>query len=360
MRAYSSILLTLCVLALATTARAEDQMPWQVNVETAQQLAAKTNRLVLIHFWAPWCKPCMRLEKEVFSRADTAKALEANFVFVKVNADEAPGTTRSFGVSSLPTDVIVTPQGRLVSQFQSPPTATQYITQLNQAAAGHRELARRSSQPAGPTAAAVAPAANAAVAPVAPPAIPAAASPAPAPVSSAAMPADPNVVASAPVATDRYAEYYRQQQLAQAGATPPAAAPVTIPPQAPAVHQPAGAAPFGAAASTADPSQPPPVAQQAPVAPQPPGMAQSQTVVPAQQTPMAAQASPGGAGYPPQQATSIFMTPPADKTSAERRGSPSVHGGGLSSAKIYLDGSHSARFLGAGEQKHGENQDFER
>jgi thioredoxin-like negative regulator of GroEL len=285
-------------------------MPWQVNVETAQQIAAKTNRLVLIHFWAPWCKPCMRLEKEVFSRADTAKSLEANFVFVKVNADEAPGTTRSFGVSSLPTDVIVTPQGRLVSQFQSPPTATQYITQLNQAAAGHRELARRSSQPAGPAAAAVAPAANTAVAPVVAPAAPAAASPAPAPVSSAAMPADPNVVASAPVATDRYAEYYRQQQLAQAGATPAAAAPAAMPPQAPAVQQPAAApqppeAALYAAAPTVDPSQQPPAAQQAPPAAQPPAVVQPQPVTqaqPAPQTPMAAQASPGGAGYPPQEA----------------------------------------------------------
>lgn len=311
MRAYSSFLLTLCALALATTARAEDQMPWQVNVETAQQLAAKTNRLVLIHFWAPWCKPCMRLEKEVFSRADTAKSLEANFVFVKVNADEAPGTTRSFGVSSLPTDVIVTPQGRLVSQFQSPPTATQYITQLNQAAAGHRELARRNAPPAAPAAAAASPAPQTVVAPVAAPPAPAAASPAPAPVTSAAMPTDPNVVAAAAAPTDRYAEYYRQQQLAQAGSpNAPAAAPA-VPPQSPAIQQPAAvaqppeAAPQAATAPTADPSMQVPVAQSAPPTAQPPVAAQSHPIAqpqPGAQTPMAAQASPGGAGYPPQEA----------------------------------------------------------
>ena len=127
------------------SAAAEDKMPWQPNLEAAQQLAARTNRLVLIHFWAPWCQPCMRLERDVFSQAETARALEANFVLVKLNSDEAPGTTRMYGVSSLPTDVIIQPNGRLVSQFQSPPTANQYVAQLNQAAAGHRELRAKSS-----------------------------------------------------------------------------------------------------------------------------------------------------------------------------------------------------------------------
>lgn len=305
MRAFSRILLALCALTLALPARAEDQMPWQVNVETAQQLAARTNRLVLIHFWAPWCKPCMRLEKEVFSRADTAKALEANFVFVKVNADEAPGTTRSFGVSSLPTDVIVTPQGRLVSQFQSPPTAAQYITQLNQAAAGHRELARRSPGPAVPPAAATAPvttpAPQAVVAPVAAPPTPAVAAPAPAPVTSAAMPLDPNATGAAPAPTDRYAEYYPQQQLAQGAAASPAPAAPVAGPQPPAFQQPASVAPPVAVAPPSDsPAQPPAASPvQQPVA------AQSQPVAaspPAPQTPMTAQASPGGAGYPPQEA----------------------------------------------------------
>ena len=51
------------------------------------------------------------------------------------------GTARLYGVSSIPTDVIITPNGRLVSQLQSPPSANQYVAQMNQAATGHRELA---------------------------------------------------------------------------------------------------------------------------------------------------------------------------------------------------------------------------
>ena len=82
----------------------------------------------------------MQLEKEVFSRPEVGRALEANFVPVKLNVDEAPATARMYGVTSLPTDVILTPSGRFVAQLQSLPTANQYLAQRNRLADGHRQL----------------------------------------------------------------------------------------------------------------------------------------------------------------------------------------------------------------------------
>src|SRR5689334_6705470 len=61
----------LIAIASNIAAVADDQMPWLPSLEAAQQVAARTNRLVLIHFWAPWCQPCMRLEREVFSKPET-------------------------------------------------------------------------------------------------------------------------------------------------------------------------------------------------------------------------------------------------------------------------------------------------
>ncbi len=82
----------------------------------------------------------MQLESEVFSSAEVAAALEANFVLVKLNVDDSPGTARIYGVSSIPADVIISPSGQLVSQLQSPPTVNQYIAQLTNAAKGYRDL----------------------------------------------------------------------------------------------------------------------------------------------------------------------------------------------------------------------------
>jgi thiol-disulfide isomerase/thioredoxin/YHS domain-containing protein len=199
------------LVAMTASARGQEPIPWQPNLETAQQLAAQSNRLVLVHFWAPWCQPCLRLDKEVFAHAETASALNPTFVFVKLNVDEAPGTARLYGVSSLPTDVILAPNGRLVSQIQSPPTAAQYIAQMNQAAAGHRDLVRRSqAQAAG-----------------APPRTPDASYPL-GTTAPAAGTASANVAPSTGVANpqieptqsaysnDRYAEYLREHPGAQA------------------------------------------------------------------------------------------------------------------------------------------------
>ena len=127
------------VFCLAAQAAAQDAIHWEPNLETAQRVAAQTNRLILIHCWAPWCGPCMKLEHEVFSQAETGRALEANFVMVKLNFDDAPGTVRHYGVTSLPSDVIVTPAGQVVSRVNSPPTTAMYIAQMNKIADGVKQ-----------------------------------------------------------------------------------------------------------------------------------------------------------------------------------------------------------------------------
>jgi len=266
------------LVAMVSMATAENQIPWQTNLETAQQIAARTNRLVLVHFWAPWCKPCTRLDNEVFSRPETARALDPNYVMVKLNFDEAPGTARLYGVSSLPTDVIITPGGRLVSAIQSPPTATQYVAQMNQAAAGHRELSRQSQggtvqppQVAGAPNTYPASTNVSAIAPQTPPATILVAGNSPAPQQS-------------PYPNDRYAEYYAQQQQAQP--QPPQQQPAPqqqpvasyAPPMAPPAVQAQVAAPPQMAPQAA-PVYPPQQQQQPPAVQVNPAIQQSQTAV---------------------------------------------------------------------------------
>ena len=133
------------ILLVAGTASMADEMHWQPNLETAQRVASESSRLILVHFWAPWCRPCMRMEKEVFARPETGRGLQANFVLVKLNVDDSPSTARLYGVTSLPADVILTPKGQLVAQLESPPTAGQYINQLNQIAAGYTKMSQTAS-----------------------------------------------------------------------------------------------------------------------------------------------------------------------------------------------------------------------
>lgn len=61
----------------------------------------KSEKPVIVDFWAPWCTPCRRispiLEEMSESRGDVR--------FVKLNVDDNPATAMNYGVSSIPTIV---------------------------------------------------------------------------------------------------------------------------------------------------------------------------------------------------------------------------------------------------------------
>jgi thioredoxin 2 len=54
---------------------------------------------LLVDVWAPWCGPCRAMAPN-FERA--ADMLEPEVRLLKLNADEAPEVTASFGVSGIP------------------------------------------------------------------------------------------------------------------------------------------------------------------------------------------------------------------------------------------------------------------
>ncbi|HEY4311452.1 MAG TPA: thioredoxin family protein [Pirellulales bacterium] len=118
---------------------------WESDLEAAKQTAARTNRLVVIHFGAPWCQPCQQLERDVFSQPGFGSDLTANYVGVKLNYDSFPATARQYGVQSIPTDVVITPQGQLIERVQSPLSSTEYSTSLTRVA----NAARGGQSPAG-------------------------------------------------------------------------------------------------------------------------------------------------------------------------------------------------------------------
>jgi thiol-disulfide isomerase/thioredoxin/YHS domain-containing protein len=110
---------------------------WQHDLESAKATARQTGRLVLVHFWSPTCPPCVKLESAVFNQPGVANALQAQFVPVKLNANEHPETAQSFGITHLPTDVVMTAEGQVLGKTISPPTAVAYLTETNQLARRH-------------------------------------------------------------------------------------------------------------------------------------------------------------------------------------------------------------------------------
>jgi len=120
----------LASLLLALTATAQELgIHWQQDIESAKIQARQSGRLVLVHVVADGCGPCRALESNVFNQPGVAGAIEARFVPVQLNANEFPAIAQGFGITRVPTDVIITPEGQIVGKQISPATPSSYVAE---------------------------------------------------------------------------------------------------------------------------------------------------------------------------------------------------------------------------------------
>ncbi|MBN1589714.1 MAG: thioredoxin family protein, partial [Pirellulales bacterium] len=126
--------LVAAVLLAACQAQGQVSLQWETNLEIARQQAAAANRLVLIHFSAPWCSACRKMEQEVFSHPTVQAAIAADYVPVQLNVDHNRPVSLQYGINRLPTDVVITPDGQLLERQPGFMERYQYISRLRQIA----------------------------------------------------------------------------------------------------------------------------------------------------------------------------------------------------------------------------------
>lgn len=147
------------LLGAAPLARAdESSSPWQTDLETAKQLAHSSRRLVLVHFWAPWCSACTKMENDVYAQPGYHQALAGMYVPVKLNADANHELVQQLGVAALPTDVVILPSGQVVDRVQGAQDPRTHMARMT-------EIARRVNPAAQPGAIVQNPAAQPGAAP---------------------------------------------------------------------------------------------------------------------------------------------------------------------------------------------------
>lgn len=220
----ASVLGILILPTLALTAQAQEGLRWERSLDSARQMAAASNRLLLLHFWDEGCAPCQRLEQNVFRQPAFGQTLSPHYVAVKVKMSDNQPLVKQYGIDRMPMDVVTTPRGQPLFKAVSPQDSQQYVGQLMQVAfnaqRGTQQAARpnETSMNVGNPAATMPPA-DAGMAPsynTAPSSN--------SPIANGLPDSSPSLSStpSKPATTDdRYADYYARRQATNQDAAPP-------------------------------------------------------------------------------------------------------------------------------------------
>ncbi len=87
----------------------------------------KSDKPVLVDFWAVWCGPCQVLGPIV---EEVAQAVGEKVKIGKLNVDENPVTAQQFGVMSIPT-IMMFKNGTVVKQFIGVQSKETLLSELN-------------------------------------------------------------------------------------------------------------------------------------------------------------------------------------------------------------------------------------
>ena len=80
----------------------EDAMALEITQDNFEQEVLKSEKPVLVDFWAEWCTPCRMLGPIVEEVAHDAPAVKVG----KVNVDKESKLAEQFGIMSIPTLIL--------------------------------------------------------------------------------------------------------------------------------------------------------------------------------------------------------------------------------------------------------------
>ena len=88
-------------------------MHMEFTDQNFDQEVLKSDKPVLVDFWAPWCGPCQMMGPII---DDLAKAMEGKAKVGKINVDENAETSQKFGIMSIPA-IKIFKDGKVVKEF---------------------------------------------------------------------------------------------------------------------------------------------------------------------------------------------------------------------------------------------------
>lgn len=86
------------------------QINWIRDFSKGYQQALTQNKWMVIDFWAVWCKPCLRMEKQIWQHSKI-NAIKDDFVFIKLDYNWEAEFIKQYKIEGIPTVLIIDPNG---------------------------------------------------------------------------------------------------------------------------------------------------------------------------------------------------------------------------------------------------------
>ncbi len=121
--------------------------PWIKSLATAQKKAKERNALIFVDLFADWCGWCHKMEQEVFVTEAFQKATDDK-VLLRLNTEdngEGSSVSQKFGVTSLPTFLLLTPQGTVAGMIRGYAPAKEFVRILNETEGKYKDFLKQVS-----------------------------------------------------------------------------------------------------------------------------------------------------------------------------------------------------------------------
>ena len=102
-------------------------MALEFNDANFEELVKKSDKPVLVDFWAEWCGPCRMVGPIV---EELSKEYEGKVVIGKVNVDHNPNISMEFGIRNIPT-ILFFKNGQVVDKQVGAVPKAQLAAKLN-------------------------------------------------------------------------------------------------------------------------------------------------------------------------------------------------------------------------------------
>lgn len=131
-----SLLFVLLTVHITSATQLPSTEPASVNptvLTSSIQQAKQEGKLVIIDFYASWCAPCRWMEEKTYADPDVIKFIQKYYILVKADLDQTDGFDlfNQFGVTSLPTMLLINADGEILQRTEEPMAAVQMLEVLH-------------------------------------------------------------------------------------------------------------------------------------------------------------------------------------------------------------------------------------